>query len=637
MNGVLGRAVRVAATAVAISLASTLFVTPAVPVAAEAQAGWLDSAWLYRRPVTVTNTLAQERTNQQVTVSLSAANFDFTRSSGQDIRFTDSDGTTLLNHWLDEYNTTSRLAWFVVRVPALPASAAKTIYMYYGNTNAPPASSGAKTFAFYDGFERLLNAPSPSTTPTYDGSGQAVHPDVVHFPQGWNGFRYWMAETPYPGSNDKLENPSILVSNDGLRWSVPPGGVNPLVPTPPCDHNNDPDMLYNDATGELWMYYLDTRRAKQCAGHESKPYYDHNYLKLIRSSDGVHWTAPVVVVDWVLAIDPLYIAPTIVKQGSTYHLWAVNSGTGAARTASSANGLSFANSQAVYLADAVWHFDVEFIPDRNEYWMFLDYPSTPEGIIRFARSTNRVNWTTYANPALTYSGGWDKSLYRSSFTFDPVTNQVRLWYSAHNGSKVWRIGHTGVDYADLINGLTPGGGWRREQGNGTWSTSTVQVRRGALSARLTQATGTSMALSKPQPLANSFFFEADIYDDLDSTAFKMVRITNGSDNRVGVGVWTGASTSRYVFHTKTYAYTVTSVARSQRWHRFAVLGNPDGSMVFSIDGRTVGTITGQFADANQVQVEGYNGGTTTYDVDDLRIRRWTGPEPPTSVGAEEIR
>ena len=648
MNAFLRRAHRLAGLTVAASLASALLVLPALAatplarvahaetVTAQAQAGWLDPAWSYRRAVVVDNTAAQERVNQQVTIALSAANFDFTHSAGQDIRFTDSDGTTLLNHWTDTYDTTTRTAGFVVRVPVLPATAAKTIYLYYGNPNAPNASSGAKTFSFYDGFERLTNAPAPLATPTYDGSGQATHPDVVHFPGGWHGFRYWMSDTPYPGGNDRLENPSIVASNDGLHWSVPPGAANPLVPAPPCDHNNDPDMLYNAATDELWMYYLDTRRAARCGAHQTQPYYNHNYLKLIKSTDGVHWTAPVVVINWSLATEPLYVSPTILKQGSTFYFWAVNSTTKTVRTAQSTNGLSFGSSQAVNLSYQAWHFDVEYLPDRNEYWMFLDFPATPGGIIRFARSTDRVNWTTYPNPALTFSAnGWDQSLYRSSFTFDPVSNKIRLWYSAHNASNVWRIGHSTVDYADLLNGIVAAGGWTREQGSGTWSTATTPVRRGALSAQLVQATGAHMWVSKTQPLASGLQLEADVYDDLDSTAFKMVRITNGNDNRVGIGVWTGASATRYVIHGKTYAYTATSVTRSRGWHRFVVQLNPDASVVFAIDGQTVGTITGQLADATQIQVEGYSGGTTTYNVDDLRVRRWTGPEPATSVGVEE--
>lgn len=576
--------------------------------------------------------------NQQVTIKLSAANFDFAHSSGRDVRFTDGDGTTLLSHWTDVYNATSHTAVFVVRVPALPASTATTIYMYYGNSNAAAGSSGARTFAFYDGFERLRNG-AALQTPTYDRTGQATHPDVVHFPGGWHGFRYWMANTPYPGSNDRRENPSILASNDGLHWSVPAGVVNPLVPPPPCDHNNDPDMLYNEATGELWMYYLDTRRAvPSCNPYKNQPWYNHNYLKLIRSSDGVHWTAPVVVNDWSLATQPLYISPALVKRGSTFTLWMVNKDSKKVRTAQSANGLHFSVSRVVSLANKAWHINVEYIAARNEYWMFLDFPSTPEGNIRFARSTDGVNWTTYPNPALTYrTGSWDSSLYRSSFTFDAATNQLRLWYSAHSASKVWRIGHSSVDYADLVNQLVAGGGWRREQGTGTWSTSTSPVLRGALSARLIQSTGTSMWVSKPQPLANGLFLESNVYDDLDRTAFKMVRLTSAADKRVGVGVWTGASANRYVFHGTNFRYTASSVTRTRGWHRFGVLLKPDGSVAFSVDGRTVGTVTGQFTNAAQVQVEGYAGGTTGYNVDDLRVRRWTGPEPTTSIGAEESR
>ena len=67
--------------------------------------------------------------------------------------------------------------------------------------------------------------------PTYDGSGQGVHPDVYYNANGWNGYRYWMAVTPYPGGNAAYENPSIVVSNDNVNWIVPPGLSNPIVAT----------------------------------------------------------------------------------------------------------------------------------------------------------------------------------------------------------------------------------------------------------------------------------------------------------------------------------------------------------------------------------------------------------------------
>src|SRR5258706_15870766 len=74
--------------------------------------------------------------------------------------------------------------------------------------------------------------PTLMTVPTYDGSGQSVHPDVVAFDSPWHGARYWMTMTPYPKSNQKLENPSILSSDDGVAVGGPAGLKNPVVAPP---------------------------------------------------------------------------------------------------------------------------------------------------------------------------------------------------------------------------------------------------------------------------------------------------------------------------------------------------------------------------------------------------------------------
>ena len=69
-----------------------------------------------------------------------------------DIRFTDSDGTTLINYWL-ESETDSTSATFWVKIPSIPAApSTATIYMYYGNSAATSASNGDNTFEFFDDF-----------------------------------------------------------------------------------------------------------------------------------------------------------------------------------------------------------------------------------------------------------------------------------------------------------------------------------------------------------------------------------------------------------------------------------------------------------------------------------------------------
>lgn len=73
------------------------------------------------------------------------------QSDGRDIRCVDSDGITILNYWIEKgINTTSTKIW--VKVPSIPASSKKSIYLEYGNPAASPVSNGDNTFDFFDDF-----------------------------------------------------------------------------------------------------------------------------------------------------------------------------------------------------------------------------------------------------------------------------------------------------------------------------------------------------------------------------------------------------------------------------------------------------------------------------------------------------
>ena len=61
-------------------------------------------------------------------------------SNGDDIRFGYNNGAVLLNYWIESgINTANTKIW--VKVDDIPASSKKTIFMYYGNSLAPPVSS----------------------------------------------------------------------------------------------------------------------------------------------------------------------------------------------------------------------------------------------------------------------------------------------------------------------------------------------------------------------------------------------------------------------------------------------------------------------------------------------------------------
>lgn len=114
-------------------------------------AGWYNNSWTKRKAVTITGSAAGAQANFQVQVTVSYDN-DM-QADFDDIRFTDSDGTTLIDHWL-ETKTDSSSATFWVEVPNIPASPSTvTMYLYYGNASVSSASNGDNTFLFFDDFE----------------------------------------------------------------------------------------------------------------------------------------------------------------------------------------------------------------------------------------------------------------------------------------------------------------------------------------------------------------------------------------------------------------------------------------------------------------------------------------------------
>ncbi|MFA6131510.1 MAG: DUF2341 domain-containing protein [Patescibacteria group bacterium] len=125
---------------------------PAIAWGNEASTVLLD--WNYRQAFSVFNETASELTNFQVKINVpynSSMQTDF-----DDVRFASSDGTTLLDYWL-ETKTDSSVATFWVEIPTIGASSSTNIYLYYGNSGASSVSNGTNTFDFFDDFSGDLS------------------------------------------------------------------------------------------------------------------------------------------------------------------------------------------------------------------------------------------------------------------------------------------------------------------------------------------------------------------------------------------------------------------------------------------------------------------------------------------------
>ncbi len=118
-------------------------------------APWL-SGFNYRRPIIIDNTLNSKKlTDYQINISLDTLSLiaeGKMRSDCGDIRFTDKDGITLLNYWIESgCNTTNTKIW--IKISQIPPSSKTTIYLYYGNPNATSRSNGDSVFVFFDDFD----------------------------------------------------------------------------------------------------------------------------------------------------------------------------------------------------------------------------------------------------------------------------------------------------------------------------------------------------------------------------------------------------------------------------------------------------------------------------------------------------
>jgi hypothetical protein len=309
--------------------------------------------------------------------------------------------------------------------------------------------------------------PSILVVPTYDGSGQSVHPDLVEFPRGWNGARYWMAMTPYPNDSVKLENPSVLVSDDGYSLAVPPGVVNPLVAPfgGKADYNSDPDLLYDASRGELVLSYRVVKGGK-------------NIIRIITSTNGRSWSEPRDAFSEPShgAVSQSFVAAARSVQPMAWYVDAGTKGCGAPitrvmmrRATSVGNSLSFASWSEPIATDMaqpgynIWHLKVRYVPAKREYWaLYAAYPTDGRGCggddLFLAHSTNGVHWEGFAEPLLRHGDReWSfGALYRGTFLYDEERDELSVWFSAKGGTGAWRMLFAKFQYSALWARLARG-------------------------------------------------------------------------------------------------------------------------------------------------------------------------------------
>lgn len=180
------------------------------------------------------------------------------------------------------------------------------------------------------------------------GNNEYVHPDIIYFPQRWNGFRYWMVVNPYKNSLENTENPCIYVSNDSYVWQTPPGVTNPLYPYPGSPlHYSDPCWILDKNGHTLHLI------------HRSSGAGADNIYYMMSSDDGVNWT-PQVEIFRIAGREIL--SPAVVWSGKKYYMYYIDATNAyALNRVESDDLLSWTNEITCVITGTtkkLWHIDI---------------------------------------------------------------------------------------------------------------------------------------------------------------------------------------------------------------------------------------------------------------------------------------
>ena len=306
--------------------------------------------------------------------------------------------------------------------------------------------------------------------PTFDGSGQAVHPDILEFKTPLvNGYKYIMAYTPWPGFRGEFEAPSLIFSEDSLNWTMDKV-KNPLVELTPDRyyyHYSDPDLVF--ANNTLLLYYIcdfskpgKLKNLYKCLRFSvnlltkqwSKPY--KSEILLMQSRNGIYWTDPILVVKRggfksLIPSSYLLFSPSVVYD-SKFRMWIVESKGCTEKDnklmyCESIDGKNWDNCRRCNLQlnnYIPWHIDVQRL-SNGEYWMLIAAWRKCNCIscdkLFLAFSSDAIHWHMNKQPILDENIlkeiGYD-SLYRSSFIVE--NGFFRLWFTGRK-RRMWHIGY----------------------------------------------------------------------------------------------------------------------------------------------------------------------------------------------------
>lgn len=281
-----------------------------------------------------------------------------------------------------------------------------------------------------------VNPKEPLDITTYaGGKNQPTHPKVLYFAKGWNGHKYWMTYTPYPGNNSKEENPCITYSDDGITWSEE-GLSNPIATAPSGGYNSDAHIVVVDGTMECWW--------REVVSNEE-------IIVRKKSTDGVTWGEREELFRTGTTTAADCVSPSVIYDEGKYKIWVVYQRK-CLKYYESEDGANWKYVRDISInpdgsAYKVWHFDIIKTSAGYEFVGCYQYNGEFDrnNFIYYAVSSDNI---TYSYPVRVLTNGYDGSfdmleLYRPCLVkLNDGTDHVyyNLYYGAQGEKTIWSIG-----------------------------------------------------------------------------------------------------------------------------------------------------------------------------------------------------
>lgn len=274
---------------------------------------------------------------------------------------------------------------------------------------------------------------------TFDDTDSPYHPSVLYFRDSWNGYKYWMAETPFsPKSKpyeDRNECPSIHVSNNGIEWTeLIKNPIDDLTENEieELDYFSDPHLVFVNGCIECWYRFT----------HRKGITNNYSNLQLVRkkSKDGINWSEREVLVNLATnegnSLGKMVVSQAVLYQDGKYRMWYVNSESRTTR------GLSYSESMdgkvweeyktcTLNGVDNIpWHIDVNLI---NGIYYLTSYDLKDIAAFKSYDGINFEYIKKLLSPSVLGSF-YSYRLYRACIIKD---NKYKLYFSAHDSLKTY--------------------------------------------------------------------------------------------------------------------------------------------------------------------------------------------------------